>query len=463
MSLNPKQFSLSAFLSYVLTAVFLIVSLFVSPERSLASVEFIPNNLSIDNFKFSPSIYPSKTTTNLLVEWRGGSYFCNERKIPIKLIENLMNRSSEIAFSGQNQPQVKNWLTENATRAASEYARKFERYDVHLSYKYELESSFRSYWNSYSNEDTFGSPSYFPSTLRTQLTIKTNTGRTFRYLSKKPYPQFLSWKVIHPNGDVLEFNNELSIAIAPIIHACSSSSRRSEKNMRQCIIHDLVYNHLFTRILASELLKRFNERVKKAKDSLAITSERILNNCQMHIEHLNKMVKLPSLEATLKSPYLPSNVVFKVNLRLDSAALNRFFSSIREDVNTLSGHDQLLELFRRHPKHTFTIDYFKGDNMNIHETDMFVKDFYQYNKQSRKSVYALCTNAIRIQTEGPESEPKRTRWLLLQDGRMVLWRHNGSQILSWPGKHFGLSSPHITAKIIPWSKFTYASNSWFGF
>ena len=358
---------------------------------------------------------------------------------------------------------MKNWLIENVSIAQREYTSKFTPYGYKYSYGNLLSRGFVNYWSRHAKGEKFGRPNYLPERLKIDLTIKTNTGRIFKFMSEKPYPQFYKWQVVHPNGDVLHFNNELSFAIAPMLHACAPSPHRSERLMRKCIIHDLVFNILYQKILDKEFSRSFLNSVKETNGLLKIKNLQISSKEEKYVKHLSKRVKRPYLKAILHSPCLPRNAEVRVTMGFDNSALSFFRRYVEQHIETINSNRQLVQLIRKHPKHIFRLEYIDGRNFEYSTSERFISDFHQFNDKLSQSAGSLCANAIELKTEGPRPNSLRAHWLLLADGRLVLWHHDGGQILSWSKEHFCKSSPQVRAKIIPWGKFVYKSKNWFGF
>ena len=253
---------------------------------------------------------------------------------------------------------------------------------------------------------------------------------TLGLISKNLQPYMLPWKI---NGKVLSYNKEISTALEVILPDLyySNNERLAGKHFEEDFAYYLVDEFCTKPIEKQRIKGAYNAHFTALESKFRIDDFEYGNKSDIEIDD-------EFLEFKIYPRDLPSNYFFAPKFSKEENVITPvqpFLDRYSEYINSLKKVNWLQQWINE-KKGTVEIAFANDRSFTQRAENFFTNDtktFIQQNNLQEKLSQAVL---IKV-TEG---KGKFSRWIILPDGRVILWHYKGSGTLNFKDQQLGITA-----------------------
>lgn len=384
-------------------------------------------------------------TTNrgdLVIKHKSGGYYAGSSKVKEQLILELMKALDEPVVS---KPELANlgitqeWLDANAEKGVKEYAEDYFS-TAALNQQALYLSSFKNpgfIENVVPWLFNFDRSDDYP---YLEVTITDKDGKQTTVASDSQYLFMIPWKITREGKTVETYNTHLSYAVANLLPKKFTNGAR-----------------LTGERLRSDLAEAVMRRIKRDWDSLdaenkagkyleSLRSKFIIEDVDINpyhnVDYGKEWVKgNPSdinLHATLRRGDFPENFFVSIVLPFKDGRVENvdlFLNTIERYRSLAMSVSWLTEYLKANPKVSIELRFVTDRSFSEKAMRIFADDMKGVGKEALATEVAAVQKDVSLIAVGRDYY--QAHWLILPDGRMILWRYRGADaLLKWKPDDF---------------------------
>jgi hypothetical protein len=378
----------------------------------------------------------------LTIKRKSGGYFRDGRKVEDGLIRDLIAAVNEpvvLKPESSNLGITQQWLEANAEEGAKEYAEWYfsaaapnqrDLYFSSLRDRAFVEKVIQSLFSFVRSDD-------YP---HVEVTIMGAGGAQVTVASASQYLFMLPWKVTKDGRTAETYNAHISRAVAGLLpEKFANRGRIAGEGLRRDLAEAVMrwieddWNLLETENKAGEYLAPLRSRF--TVETAEINGN---HNVEYGKEWVNGNPAETNLHATLRRNDFPNNffigaVLPYKNNRVENVDL--FLNGIERYRNLTLSVPWLSEYIASHPRVDVELRFVGDRSFGEKAMRIFTDDMRQIGKEALADEVAAIQKDVSLLRVGRKYS--QAHWLVLPDGRMILWRFIGyDALLKWKAAEF---------------------------
>lgn len=401
-----------------------------------------PDELAQMNIVSSWGGLGTRKQSELTIQRKSKGYFQDGNRVEEKLILNLMMAINEPVISKPdlgNLGITQEWLEASAEKGLKEYAGGF--------YLSAAPNQKALYFSSFKNLDFIGKvvPSLFQffrsdDYPRIQITITDTKGNQSTIVSTSQYLFMLPWKLSR-NGQTTEiFNAHISQAIANLLpQKFANRDRILGEELRNDLV-EVVMRWLEDDWHLLDTENKAGRFLASLRSKFTVETAEIggFHNVEYGKEWVNGNSTETNVHVGLRRKDFPSNYFVGAVLPYKNNQVENvdvFMSNIDSYHNLALSVPWLREYMTSHPKISIELRFIRSLSFGEKAMEVFASDMKQMGKEDLVREVAAIQKDISLLRVGRTYY--QAHWLVLPDGRMILWRFRGyDALLKWSREDF---------------------------
>jgi hypothetical protein len=265
-----------------------------------------------------------------------------------------------------------------------------------------------------------------------EIVIHLANGNRIEFKSESNLALLLPWKIDGSDN----YNGRISRALADLMpaKACNRSRLNGEALQRELAeAASTSIEDKWNEIAAEEEVGPAIERLSAQYE----TSKAEVNEYRS-FDYGDEYGRERNLHVTLRQAEWPAN--FELHLTLPNSAagvegVNDFLSRAPTYVRRLLAHTWLCDFFKQHPEQRLVLRYVNDASLGEKALRVFEADMQAVGRSELAS--EVSSHRREIVCFAAFNGPPESHWLLMPDGRLILWRYESSlPILNWKPESF---------------------------
>ncbi|HUK86258.1 MAG TPA: hypothetical protein VLT85_01225 [Terriglobales bacterium] len=267
-----------------------------------------------------------------------------------------------------------------------------------------------------------------------KVVVTLSSGEMLRISSKEQPIFMLPWGVESPEGPFVTYNADISRAIAALLpKGAANRDRLAGTRLRAVIANRLVqdswseWNQLEAEDTSGPGLSEI-----EARFTIRETEGRYLSSVDVDGR--------ASWNAKLTDKRLPASMVIGVSLPVDEDGRLKDVEPLLTKVDSYEALALSPVWFRMYlvtnPKTEVEIRFVRDRSLSLKAGEDLLNDLRKHGKESvARELEAQQERCVFLEVND-KGEGRWSRWVVLPDGRMVLWHFQGGSVLNWRAAEF---------------------------